>query len=211
MEQEIRRVTVRGLTLDPVTNAPIVILRTEDGGRYLPIWIGLFEANAIAMQIEGVTAPRPMTHDLLRDLAQTLGAEVTQAVVDNLLKPLGDRDNELVVFDTNRLAAKTALLISEPGPFANRMMADGTLPFGVTLVTNERPESRQVVARSKPPQSTTVTQTQSLKRAWPAGVFSLSHVALPFPPDDPLYGQRPPDDAGRLFLGRMAIQGERGE
>jgi bifunctional DNase/RNase len=84
MDQEFHRVTVRGLTLDPATNAPIVILRTDDGGRFLPIWIGLFEANAIAMEMEGVTAPRPMTHDLLRDLARALGAEVTQAVVDNL-------------------------------------------------------------------------------------------------------------------------------
>ena len=45
--------------------------------------------------------------------------------------------------------------------------------------------------------------------AWPRGVISLSHVALPFPPDDPLYGQRPPEDENELFLGQMAIQGER--
>jgi len=84
MEQEFHKVTVRGLTLDPATNAPIVLLRTDEGGRVLPIWIGLFEANAIATEMEGVTTPRPMTHDLLRNLAQALGAEVTQAVVDEL-------------------------------------------------------------------------------------------------------------------------------
>jgi hypothetical protein len=55
-----------------------------------------------------------------------------------------------------------------------------------------------------------VSQTESLALAWPAGVISLSHVALPIPPDDPLYGQRPPDNQEVLFLGQMAIQGERG-
>jgi len=84
MDHEYRRVTVRGLTLDPVTNAPIVILKTEEGGRFLPIWIGLFEANAIAMQMEGISTPRPMTHDLLRNLVDTLGATVTRVVVHSL-------------------------------------------------------------------------------------------------------------------------------
>jgi hypothetical protein len=46
--------------------------------------------------------------------------------------------------------------------------------------------------------------------SWPAGVFSLSHIALPFPPDDPLYGRQPPDDERRLFLGQMTVKGERG-
>jgi hypothetical protein len=55
-----------------------------------------------------------------------------------------------------------------------------------------------------------VSQTESLALAWPAGVISLSHVALPIPPDDPLYGQRPPDNQDVLFLGQMALQGERG-
>ncbi len=108
MEQDFRKVTVRGLTLDPVTNAPIVVLRTEEGGRYLPIWIGLFEANAIAMHIEGVRTPRPMTHDLLRDLAQALGAEVTQAVVDNL------RENTFHATVYLRTAGKESRLDARP-------------------------------------------------------------------------------------------------
>jgi hypothetical protein len=55
-----------------------------------------------------------------------------------------------------------------------------------------------------------VSRSEPLNLAWPAGVLSLSHVALPFPPDDPLYGRRPPDDESLLFLGQMALQGERG-
>jgi bifunctional DNase/RNase len=77
-------VTVRGLALDPVTNAPIVILKAEGGTRLLPIWIGLFEANAIAVEMEKVVAPRPMTHDLLRNLIGLLDARVERTVVDNL-------------------------------------------------------------------------------------------------------------------------------
>ncbi len=67
-----------------------------------------------------------------------------------------------------------------------------------------------VLARRKPPFSAEASTTEPLNLAWPAGVISLSHVALPFPPDDPLYGQRPPGNEDVLFLGQMAIQGERG-
>lgn len=76
--------TVRGLALDPVTNAPIVILKAQGGTRLLPIWIGLFEANAIAVEMEKVVAPRPMTHDLLRNLIELLDARMERMVVDNL-------------------------------------------------------------------------------------------------------------------------------
>lgn len=132
------------------------------------------------------------------------------AVVDSLLKPLGPHGNELVLFDINRYAAKTNLLIDDPAPLTDRLMADRNLPFTLTLVTNENPESFQMVAHRKAPLSNDVSETEPLNLAWPTGVISLSHVALPFPPDDPLYGQRPPDNDKVLFLGQMAIQGERG-
>ena len=76
--------TVRGLALDPVTNAPIVILKTEKGTRLLPIWIGLFEANAIAIEMEQLAVPRPMTHDLLKNMLELLDARMERMVVDNL-------------------------------------------------------------------------------------------------------------------------------
>jgi len=133
----------------------------------------------------------------------------TDAVVDRLLKHLKPDRHELVLFDINRFAAKSSLLISDPTPLTARLMADKSLPFVVTLVNNENPASRSVLARRKPPFSAEASRNAPLNLAWPQGVISLSHVALPFPPDDPLYGQTPPDKEGILFLGRMAIQGER--
>ena len=144
-------------------------------------------------------------------LKSTVDATVsTNAVVDRLLKHLAPNRNELVLFDINRFAMKSTLLISDPGPLTARVMSDGTLPFAVTLVTNENPQNTTVIARHKPPFSVEVSGTEPLDLAWPRGVISLSHVALPFPPDDPLYGQRPPGNEDVLFLGQMAIQGERG-
>ena len=66
--------TIKGLMVDPLTNMPIVILRDQEGKRVLPIWVGVFEANAIALQIENISAPRPMTHDLLRNVITDLKA-----------------------------------------------------------------------------------------------------------------------------------------
>ena len=63
---------------------PIIILRDKDGQRVLPIWVGVFEANAIALQIENVTTPRPMTHDLLRNVIHDLKAEIQKIVVSDL-------------------------------------------------------------------------------------------------------------------------------
>ena len=144
-------------------------------------------------------------------LKSTVDATVsTNAVVDRLLKHLALNRHELVLFDINRLAVKSPLLIDDPGPLTARVMTDATLPFAVTLVTNENPESARVVARHKPPFSAEVSMIEPLTLTWPRGVISLSHVALPFPPDDPLYGQRPAGNHDVLFLGEMAIQGERG-
>ena len=76
--------TIKGLMVDPITNTPIVILRDKDGQKVLPIWVGIFEANAIALQIENVSTPRPMTHDLLRNVIRDLNASVQKVVVCDL-------------------------------------------------------------------------------------------------------------------------------
>jgi bifunctional DNase/RNase len=76
--------TIKGLMVDPITNMPIVILRDKAGDKVLPIWVGIFEANAIALQIDNVTTPRPMTHDLLRNVIQDLKASVQKIVVCDL-------------------------------------------------------------------------------------------------------------------------------
>ncbi len=76
--------SIKGLMVDPITNMPIIILRDKDGERVLPIWVGIFEANAIALQIENIATPRPMTHDLLRNVIQDLNATVQKIVVCDL-------------------------------------------------------------------------------------------------------------------------------
>jgi uncharacterized protein len=78
--------TIKGLMVDSITNMPIVILKDKTGERELPIWVGIFEANAIALQIENVVTPRPMTHDLLRNIISDLDGHVDRIVVSDLQK-----------------------------------------------------------------------------------------------------------------------------
>jgi bifunctional DNase/RNase len=80
------RMLVKGLLLDPSSNVPIVILRDTENQLLLPIWIGLFEANAIALRLEGVETPRPMTHDLLTRTLELLGARVRRIVIRDLVE-----------------------------------------------------------------------------------------------------------------------------
>ena len=75
---------IRGLMMDPVTNMPIIVLKDVGSDQILPIWVGIFEANAIALELEKTTTPRPMTHDLLQNLARGLNAQVTKVVVSEL-------------------------------------------------------------------------------------------------------------------------------
>ena len=75
---------IRGLMMDPVTNMPIVILKDVGGETVLPIWVGIYEANAIALEIEKVTTPRPMTHDLIKNVLTGLDAQVQKVVVTEL-------------------------------------------------------------------------------------------------------------------------------
>ena len=75
---------IRGLMMDPVTNMPIVVLKDVASDLVLPIWVGIFEANAIALEIEKTATPRPMTHDLLQNLARGLNAQVSKVVVSEL-------------------------------------------------------------------------------------------------------------------------------
>ena len=76
---------VKGLMLDPVTEAPIVVLRDEEESRFLPIWIGASEANAIAITLENVQVPRPMTHDLLVTTLQATGITLNRIEIHSLV------------------------------------------------------------------------------------------------------------------------------
>ena len=81
MEVEMK---IRTLMMDPVTNMPIVILKDVGGNSILPIWVGIYEANAIALEIEKVSTPRPMTHDLLKNVLLGLETQVKKIVVNDL-------------------------------------------------------------------------------------------------------------------------------
>jgi bifunctional DNase/RNase len=81
MEREVK---IRGLMMDPVTNMPVVVLKETQGTGVLPIWVGIYEANAIALEIEKVQTPRPMTHDLLRNVLMGLDVQVSKVVVTDL-------------------------------------------------------------------------------------------------------------------------------
>jgi uncharacterized protein len=103
MEVEMK---IRGLMMDPVTNMPIVILRDLNGNSVLPIWVGVYEANAIALEIEKVSTPRPMTHDLIKTLLLGLNAGLRKVVVSELKDDTFyaviwlDRDGELISVDS---------------------------------------------------------------------------------------------------------------
>lgn len=75
---------VKALIVDPIANMPVVILRDSGDKSFLPIWVGVFEANAIALQLEGIKTPRPMTHDLLRETIGSLGATLERVVITKL-------------------------------------------------------------------------------------------------------------------------------
>ena len=102
MEVEMK---IRGLMMDPVTNMPIVILKDIEGKSVLPIWVGVYEANAIALEIEKISTPRPMTHDLIRNLLFGLTTGVRKVVVSELKDDTFfaviwiDRDGELIAID----------------------------------------------------------------------------------------------------------------
>ena len=100
--------TIKGLMIDPVTNMPIVILRDVDNQRVLPIWVGPVEANAIALQIENVSAPRPMTHDLLNHVMVELGASLVRVVITNL------KDNTFYAYLQLDRAGETVLVDARP-------------------------------------------------------------------------------------------------
>jgi uncharacterized protein len=78
------KMEIKGLLMDPVSNMPVVILRDAGDGVFLPIWVGIFEANAIAIAMEKIATPRPMTHDLLNNLVKELDARVDRIVINDL-------------------------------------------------------------------------------------------------------------------------------
>jgi alpha-beta hydrolase superfamily lysophospholipase len=131
------------------------------------------------------------------------------AVADALLEPLGGGGHELVLFDVNRLAVAQPLLVDDPGPLSRRLVEQPDRSYRLTLITNASPHTPDVVERRYAAHATQVVE-RPLGVQWPRNVFSLSHVALPFPPDDPLYGYEAPRTSRHVQLGRIEVRGENG-
>jgi bifunctional DNase/RNase len=80
----MKKMEIKGLLLDPVSNTPVVVLRDTDDKLFLPIWIGVFEANAIALRMENIETPRPLTHDLIRGILSELDVSIERIVINDL-------------------------------------------------------------------------------------------------------------------------------
>ncbi len=107
-ERDLVLMTVGGVSLDPVTKTPIVLLREETEDLTLPIWVGVLEATSVATQLEGVRMTRPMTHDLLRRVVEEVGATVARVVVTDLRESTFYAEIELQV------AGRTHLVDARP-------------------------------------------------------------------------------------------------
>ena len=130
--------SIKGLMIDPITNMPIVILRDADHQRVLPIWVGPVEANAIALQIENVAPPRPMTHDLLRNVLTEFGATLKRVVVSDLQDSTFysylelDRLGEPILVDARPSDAIALALRTRTPIFVNTKVLDQAKTVDVT-------------------------------------------------------------------------------
>ena len=121
---------IRGLMIDPLTNMPIVVLKDVASDTVLPIWVGIFEANAIALELEKSTTPRPMTHDLLRNVTRGLNATVRKIVVSELRDETFyaviwmEHDGETVAIDSRPSDAIALALRWDCPIFASRAVLD---------------------------------------------------------------------------------------
>jgi bifunctional DNase/RNase len=144
MEIEMK---IRGLMMDPVTNMPIVVLKDVQGQAILPIWVGVFEANAIALEIEKVQTPRPMTHDLLRNVFLGLDVRVQKIVVTDLKDDTFfaviwvDRSGEMMTIDSRPSDALALALRMDCPIFVDESVLKSTK---VTSAITERSSNEQL-------------------------------------------------------------------
>ena len=130
MEREFR---IKGLMMDPITNSPIVILQDVQKNTLLPIWVGIFEANAIALQIERIDTPRPMTHDLLKNVLLHFNAEVEKVVVTEL------KDNTFYALIHLNCDGEPMIVDSRPSDaIALALRTDAPIFVTETVIQNSR-------------------------------------------------------------------------
>lgn len=138
MEVEMK---IRGLLMDPVTNTPIVILKDSGGDTVLPIWVGVYEANAIALEIEKVSTPRPMTHDLIKNVLTGLDAQVHKVVVTELKEDTFyaviwmERDGHIISVDSRPSDALALALRVDCPIFVEEEVLKTSKKAGVTSET----------------------------------------------------------------------------
>lgn len=130
------------------------------------------------------------------------------SIVEKLMRYLQPGNHQLTLFDINRFAEASPLLHPSSGAISQRFLEDPNLPFDLVVVTNRNAQSRKMMAVHKPALGTHSVR-RPLDLRWPPGIFSLSHLALPFPPTDPLYGELQNDDPNRIALGNVEMRGER--
>ena len=143
--------TIYGVSFDLVGKQPIVLLKTQDGNRYLPIWIGHPEAAAILMKLQSASTPRPMTHDLVTDMLDQLGAQVTRITVTELREntfyaviTLQVNDAEIEIDSRPSDALALAVRTSAPIFVADQVIDDSAIEFG-----SEPAEEQEVVDEFK--------------------------------------------------------------
>ena len=130
MEREFK---IRGLMMDPITNSPIIILQDVKRNTLLPIWVGIFEANAIALQVERIDTPRPMTHDLIKNILMQLDAEIYKVVVTEL------KDNTFYALIHLRLDGEPIAIDSRPSDaIALALRTDSPIYVTEDVINNSR-------------------------------------------------------------------------
>lgn len=128
---------IKGLVVDPISKMPIVVLEDIQSKRMLPIWIGIFEANAIALKIEDITTPRPMTHDLLKNLLDELDIKVEKIVVNDV------RDNTFYALIYCRHMNQTVTIDSRPSDAIALVLRTGA-PIFVEESVVEKAQSMKI-------------------------------------------------------------------
>jgi bifunctional DNase/RNase len=150
------RVEIKGLMLDPSSNVPIVILRDVENQLFLPIWIGISEAQAIASRIEGIEPPRPMTHDLLRTIVDQLGARVSKIVISDLKENTFfaslhlDRDGKEMVIDARPSDAIALALRTEAPIFVLQSVLDQAQAVDLATQANDQEKLKKWLEEISP-------------------------------------------------------------
>jgi uncharacterized protein len=145
-------VKIGALIMDPNSNSPIVVLKGVDSDTILPIWVGAFEANAIALEIEKIVPQRPMTHDLIRNLIAEIGYKVLRVIITDLrentfyaLIELSDADGKIVTLDARPSDAIALALRSDCAIFAEQKVLDisASTSNNEPAIENDLPQNKE--------------------------------------------------------------------